>query len=138
GTLTFADGETEKTVNIPITDDALVEGPTPETIDITLSNPGGGVALGATTDATVAITDNDDTPPVAPDVSDPRMPTTAIVIDPLASASDDDGDALTLSVLTQPTNGSVVVDDNGTPSDSSDDFLTYTPAEHAYHGGDSF
>ncbi|MBU2998090.1 gliding motility-associated C-terminal domain-containing protein [Cellulophaga baltica] len=38
---------------------------------------------------------------------------------------------------TQPTNGAVEVDDNGTPNDPSDDFITYTPNED-YVGTDSF
>ena len=59
GTLSWAAGEAgTKSFNIPIINDALVEGT--ETFNVTLSNPI-GVSLGATTTATVTILDNDTT-----------------------------------------------------------------------------
>ena len=39
--------------------------------------------------------------------------------------------------VTQPTNGTVVINDNGTPGDPSDDFVTYTPDPN-FAGPDSF
>jgi hypothetical protein len=56
GTLRFAAGEGSKTVFIPLVDDGYVEGP--ESFTIRLSNPV-GTSLGATSTATVTITDND-------------------------------------------------------------------------------
>jgi len=56
GTLTFAAGETTKTISIPIIDDVYAEGA--ETFTITLSNPT-GATLGATSSATLTIIDND-------------------------------------------------------------------------------
>src|SRR5262249_5752724 len=56
GTLTFNDGETSKTLAIPIQDDALSEGD--ESFGIHLMNPS-GVSLGGTSDAIVTIADND-------------------------------------------------------------------------------
>ncbi|HJX93926.1 MAG TPA: Calx-beta domain-containing protein [Pyrinomonadaceae bacterium] len=56
GTLTFAIGETSKTISIPITDDVYSEGP--ETFTITLSNPT-GATLGSPATATITINDND-------------------------------------------------------------------------------
>ncbi|MBI3408200.1 MAG: right-handed parallel beta-helix repeat-containing protein [Planctomycetes bacterium] len=56
GTLTFNDGETSKTLTIPIQDDSLAEGD--ETFTIRLMNPG-GVSLGSLTEAVVTIADND-------------------------------------------------------------------------------
>ena len=56
GTLTFAIGETSKTISIPITDDVYSEGP--ETLTITLSNPT-GATLGSPATATITINDND-------------------------------------------------------------------------------
>jgi uncharacterized protein (TIGR03118 family) len=57
-TLTFAPGETSKTVRILIVDDNFVEGD--ETISLALSNPtGAGVGLGSPTIAEVGISDND-------------------------------------------------------------------------------
>jgi hypothetical protein len=56
GRLRFAAGETNKSFEVVITDDAFAEGP--ETFSITLSNPV-GATLGAQSTATVTITSND-------------------------------------------------------------------------------
>lgn len=56
GILAFSDGETEKTFNIPILGDVLVEGN--ETINISLSNPKGGTTIVGP--ATVVLTIQDD------------------------------------------------------------------------------
>jgi hypothetical protein len=61
GTLTFNAGVTSQTFTVPILQDTLPEGA--ETFTVTLSNPGGGATLGATTVATVTI--NDDENPAA-------------------------------------------------------------------------
>ncbi|MDJ0852221.1 MAG: Ig-like domain-containing protein, partial [Myxococcota bacterium] len=50
------------------------------------------------------------------------------VVDLLANDSDPNpGDTLTLTAVSNPVNGQVVLDDNATPSDTSDDFVTFTP-----------
>ncbi|MBD1999288.1 putative Ig domain-containing protein [Leptolyngbya sp. FACHB-541] len=54
----FAPGETTKTVTIPIADDILFEAN--ETINLTLSNPTEGVAIGTQNTATLTIIDDDD------------------------------------------------------------------------------
>jgi len=56
GTLQFAAGEVEKTISVPVIDDAHVEGS--ETFQVTLSNPA-GAAISQLGMATVTITDND-------------------------------------------------------------------------------
>lgn len=56
-TVTFNNGETSKTVNIPITDDLLNE--PDETVNITLSNAGGSGALGTPATAVLTITNDD-------------------------------------------------------------------------------
>ena len=58
GTLTFAAGETNLTIVVPILNDGIVEPAAYETFTVTLSNPTNAV-LGARTVATVRITDND-------------------------------------------------------------------------------
>ncbi len=56
GTLQFAAGETSRTINIPLVDDALAEGA--ESLTIILSNPA-AAGSGAITTATITITDDD-------------------------------------------------------------------------------
>jgi subtilase family protein/Calx-beta domain-containing protein/CARDB protein len=56
-TLSFAAGETSKTIAIPIVDDGIREGN--ETLRLILSNPTGGAALGAYPHAVLTITDNE-------------------------------------------------------------------------------
>lgn len=57
GTLNFAANETIKSFTIPIADDAQFE--QGETINVTLSNPGGGITIGTPGTSTVTIANND-------------------------------------------------------------------------------
>ncbi len=59
-TVTFANGETSKTVSIPIVDDGIFEAT--ETVNLTLTNPTGGATLGTQDTATLNIIDNDAVP----------------------------------------------------------------------------
>ena len=56
-TVSFAEGQTTATVQIPILDDPVDE--PGETVTITLSNPNGGATLGTLTTATLTIQDDD-------------------------------------------------------------------------------
>ena len=58
GTLSFAPGETVKTISVPVAADDQAEGD--ETVNLTLSNPVGG-SLGAPASATLSIVDRADT-----------------------------------------------------------------------------
>ncbi len=60
GLLQFAAGETQKTISVVTTDDAVFE-PT-ETIYISLSDPAAGTALGMPATATISVQDNDANP----------------------------------------------------------------------------
>ena len=57
GTLTFADGETSKTITVTLADDDVFEGT--EVFSVTLSNAMGGAVLGGATQSKISITDNE-------------------------------------------------------------------------------
>ncbi len=57
GTLSFAAGETTKTISIPIINDTLIE--SSETLNIALSSPGRWTTIGSPSTATLTIVDND-------------------------------------------------------------------------------
>ena len=57
GTLTFAAGETTRTFSVPIVNDTLLEGN--KTVNLSLSAPGGGGALGAQSTAVLTIVEDD-------------------------------------------------------------------------------
>src|SRR5206468_8584621 len=61
GTLNFADGQDTAFIDVPINDDSTFE--PAENFTITLTNPGGGAALGSPATQTVTIYDNDGTAP---------------------------------------------------------------------------
>jgi len=67
GTFFFGAGETMRTLTIPITNDAIVEGA--ETVLLTLSNPGGGT-LGTPSTATLIIADDEATAAGIPTLSE--------------------------------------------------------------------
>ena len=55
----------------------------------------------------------------------------------LANDSDPNGEPLTIVATTDPANGSVAIDDGGTPNDPSDDTVVYTP-DPGFLGTDTF
>ncbi len=88
----------------------------------------------ATVDVTVTPLND---PPDAVDDIDTTPEDTAVTIDVLFNDTDPDGDTLLLDSFTQPANGTVARDEMGTPGDTSDDQLTYTP-DGDWNGDDSF
>ena len=62
---------------------------------------------------------------------------TAVSLDILANDSDPEGLPVDLVAFTQPSQGTVVREENGTPGDQSDDTLLYTPVG-GFEGVDSF
>jgi uncharacterized repeat protein (TIGR01451 family) len=70
-TLQFAAGDKLKTVDLPIIDNAYVQGS--RTVNVSLVNPGSGVFLGSPSTATVTIVDNDTTPPVSNPLDDAQF-----------------------------------------------------------------
>ncbi|MBD1939470.1 Calx-beta domain-containing protein [Microcoleus sp. FACHB-68] len=72
--VTFAPGETRKTLAVPIVDDNLVEGS--ETINLTLSNPQQNALIGNNNVAVLEIVDNDTAPPAPSPSPSPSAPGT--------------------------------------------------------------
>jgi hypothetical protein len=62
-TLSFAPADSSKTFAVTIANDTIYEGN--ETVNLTLSSPGGGAVLGGTSAATLTITDNDTAPVIS-------------------------------------------------------------------------
>jgi hypothetical protein len=84
----------------------------------------------------VSVTPKNDLPDAVDD-SDTTPQDTGITIGVLFNDTDPDGDTLLLDSFTQPAHGVVTRDENGTPGDTSDDQLIYTP-EADWSGDDSF
>jgi M6 family metalloprotease-like protein len=110
GTITFADGETSKTITVPVSEDAIYEGN--ESFKVTLSNQSDGNIIKP--DATVTIVDNDAAPQITFDASDYSVA--------------EDGGSVTVTVnRSGNTNGTVSVNYttvNGTALAGSDYTLT--------------
>ena len=66
-------------------------------------------------------------PPTATDDNVTTNVDTSVNIDVLKNDQDIDKDPLTLSVLTLPTHGTAKVNDNNTPDQKDDDFISYLP-----------
>ncbi|MBW4616079.1 MAG: tandem-95 repeat protein [Desmonostoc vinosum HA7617-LM4] len=76
-------------------------------------------------------------PPVANDDTATTDEDTPVNISVLANDSDADGDPLSISSFTNASNGTVTLNDNATPANTTDDFLVYTPNAN-FNGTDSF
>jgi hypothetical protein len=77
------------------------------------------------------------TSPIASDDTVTIIEDSTVNIDVLANDIDTGGNSLTLSINTVPGFGTALVNDNGTPTDPTDDFITYTPTANFY-GTDTF
>ena len=96
-----------------------------DSFDYTVSDGQGG---SATATVTITVTAIDDAP-IAVDDSAITSPNVAVIIDVLGNDEDPDGDSLTVTSVTQPTSGLVVM--------NADETLSYTPASN-FNGSDSF
>jgi Ca2+-binding RTX toxin-like protein len=97
-----------------------------DTFDYTITDPAGNES---TATVTVVVEDPADLPPVATDDADTTDLDTPVVIDVLGNDSDPEGEALTVTDTTEPLNGSVVINADGT--------VTYTP-DAGFTGTDTF
>jgi Tol biopolymer transport system component len=130
GTLTFAAGEGSRTFDVPLLDDGVAD--PGETIQLTLSNPAGGPALGHPSTATLTILEDDTPVNRAPHAVDDVavMPEDVPAAIPVrANDSDPDGDPLTVTAFTQGAHGAVADDGTG--------LLVYTPLLN-FAGADTF
>jgi uncharacterized repeat protein (TIGR01451 family) len=96
------------------------------------------LANNTATDTTTVLNDPLNQPPIANNDSvttNVGIPVNVLVLN---NDSDPNGDPLEiLTNFTQPTNGSVTLNNNGTPGNTTDDFFTYTP-DAGFGGDDSF
>lgn len=129
GTVTINDNGTPNDPN----DDIVTYIPNPDyngpdSFDYTICSTFGDCST-ATVDITVL--------PIVDAIDDVVSTTedTPITIDVLGN--DNDIPTIGTFTVTNPSNGTIIVDDNGTPNDSSDDSVTYTPNNN-YTGTDTF
>jgi VCBS repeat-containing protein len=135
GRITFAAGATTATVTVSPIADNLAEGN--ETVILTLLDRS-GYTLGANTTATITLADlPPNQPPTAVNDTATTDEDTLVTINVLANDTDPDGNPRSLTNFTNPTNGTVTRNDNGTPANLTDDQLIYTPNAN-YNGSDSF
>ncbi len=102
GTLNFAIGDTSKTFNVTICEDALIEGN--ETFTASLSNATGGATVGTPSTETVTITDNDvDNSP--PTITYTPLPNTNSTANPVLSVTGMDNVGITTMTIFWSVNG---------------------------------
>ncbi len=90
--------------------------------------------------ATTTLAFNVNQPPVAVDDSATTAKNTAVSIQAstlLANDTDPDSNPLSITGVSNATNGSAVLNNNGTPSNTADDFIVFTPTT-GFSGNGSF
>lgn len=135
----FAPGETSKQVFVDVQGDTAIE---PDETFIYSIIGATNATIAPNASSVTGIVANDDLPPVnlAPVAENDSATVAAyqsVDINVLANDRDPEGDPLLLSVVATPTNGTAIANNNGTPDNLSDDFITYTPTP-GYCGVDSF
>ncbi len=134
-TITFAPGETSKTINVPIVGDSTNE--FDENVSINLF--GATNALVRRLDRVRHDHQRRQSPSRRNRSNDPApapaAPASSIPVGTYVSSPD--GDDLDITIETQPLHGTVQIDNNGTPDDASDDVITYIPEGNGF-ADDSF
>jgi Ca2+-binding RTX toxin-like protein len=118
-------------------DDFLVYTPNPsfvgtDTFAYTIRNANGG-----TSTANVTVTVTPITPPVATNDTVETDDGAPVQINALNNDRDPNNSPLSITNFTSGSNGTVAINDNGTPNQSADDFLVYTP-NPGFVGTDTF
>ncbi len=139
GALTFTDPtngvvtiDDNATPNNP-SDDVVTYTPNPDyngldTFDYTVCNSSGDCST-----ATVSL----DILPIVDAIDDTVATEEGILVEIAILANDNDIPTLGTITISSPSNGAVVHDDNGTPTDPSDDAITYSPSS-GFVGNDTF
>ena len=109
--------------------------PIASSIDLFQITPSGVVQIGTVGSEDAPPPTN--TPPQPINDSTTTNEDTTVEIDVLSNDTDAENNPLTLSINQTATNGTATVNDNGTPSDPTDDKITYTPNSN-FNGTDSF
>jgi hypothetical protein len=108
--------------------------PLVDSFDYTIQDSGGAFSNEAS--VSVTISPVNDPPTANPDTASTNQ-VTAVDIYVMSNDTDPESSPLTIVTFSQGANGSVSQNDNGTPGDLTDDFLTYTPNPGAFTS-DSF
>ena len=107
------------------------------TVTYDVIDSSGNPAVQVTRTVDVVDTQVNDPPVAVDDVATVDEDSLANPIDVLSNDTDPEGDVLTIVSVTSPLNGTAVINNQGTPTDPSDDIIDYTPAAD-YSGPDSF
>ncbi|WP_200344274.1 Ig-like domain-containing protein [Rhodovibrio sodomensis] len=130
GTVTINDkGVNDGTDTLTYTPNANYTGK--DSFTYTITDDSGTTSEGSVTVDVAAV---NDAPTATPDSASTRIDT-AVEIGVLSNDEDVDGDGLDIASVTQPTNGTVKINDNG--AHDGTDTLNYAPAA-GYTGSDSF
>ena len=137
GTLTFADGETSQTINVPLKNDTDSE--SPEIFKIKLSTPTGGSEIGNQDEVEITILDNDTSGGTSSAASQASVGAQgALMLGAVAYSIDESSGQLSVTVeRTGGTTGSVTVQyatsnvtaQSGTNYDSANGTLTFAAGE---------
>ena len=132
----FAPGETSKQVFVDVKGDNLIE-PDETFVYSIIGATNATIAPNANSVTGIILNDDVNLGPIAVNDTATVAAYQSVKIDVLANDSDLNNDPLSFGILTQPEKGTAIANDNGTPDNPSDDFVTYTPVP-GFCGEDRF
>ncbi|HEY9647031.1 MAG TPA: choice-of-anchor Q domain-containing protein [Chroococcidiopsis sp.] len=122
----FAPGETSKQVYVDVKADNLIESDETFVYSI-IGATNATIAPNANSVTGIILNDDANLAPIAVNDAATVAAYQSININVLANDSDRNGDVLSFGIVTDPDKGTAIVNDNGTPDNPNDDFITYTP-----------
>jgi len=139
GTLNFS-GAATQTIQVPVTiiQDAIIEGD--ETLRLTITSISPNIITATTPTAIGTIIDIDHLPTAVDDsfvVFQNQSSANITVLDNDDYGFDGPATVNALQIVNSPINGTVTLMNNGTPSDTTDDYFEYQPSA-SFNGNDSF